>query len=169
MSSQTISHHWHEVVGKLRERWSSLTPDDLHAFDGDVDKLVSKIARLTGESREEVQEFIEGLGGNFAWIAEELREKTARAASQAVSGVREGYASARTQANRTVQQYPLETVLVAFGVGLLSGLGIALLARERPQPSRMERTRRWANDLAHRSADALADVHPEKLARYVRR
>ena len=166
---QTVSHHWHEVAAKLRERWSCLTPDDIHAFNGNVDELVEKIARLTGESREEVQQYLDQLSGNLVWMAEDLRDKAAKATSQAMAGARNGYNAARTQTARTVKQNPVETAAVAFGLGLLAGVGLALLSRPQPKPTKMARTKGYVDELANRIADAIANVRPETLAKRFQR
>ena len=166
---QTVSHHWHEIAGKLRDRWNCLTADDIHAFNGNVDELVEKIARLTGESREEVQQYLDQLGGNVVWIAEDLREKTAKAASQAMAGARQSYDAARAETVRTVKQNPVETAAVAFGLGLLAGVAVAILTRPRPQPSPVARTKGLADELASRIADAIANVRPETLAKHFKR
>lgn len=168
-NAQTISHHWHEVAGKLRDKWSCLTADDIHAFNGNVEELVEKIARLTGETQEEVQRYIDHVSGNMAWMAEDLREKTTRAASQAMASARDGYQVARAEAGRAIRQYPAESLVFAFGLGLLSGLGLALLVHQRARPSAMTKTKGIARGLVHRFAGTLPDVRPEKLARYLGR
>jgi uncharacterized protein YjbJ (UPF0337 family) len=46
---------WNIAKGKLKQRWASLTDDDLQYMEGKGDELVGRIQKRTGESREIIE------------------------------------------------------------------------------------------------------------------
>ena len=64
LNQQTIAGHWREIKGKLRERWGTLTDDELETAQGNTEQLVGVIQRRTGESAEKIREFLEGSVGS---------------------------------------------------------------------------------------------------------
>ena len=57
MTSIEIKGDWHIAKGKLKQRWASLTDDDLHLqyVVGKQEELVGRIQKRTGETREVVE------------------------------------------------------------------------------------------------------------------
>lgn len=49
-----ISGNWKEYKGKIREKWSRLTDEDVDGIEGKRDRLESKLQSAYGRSREEV-------------------------------------------------------------------------------------------------------------------
>lgn len=49
---------WNIAKGKLKQKWSNLTDDDLQYADGKKDELIGRIQKRTGESREAVEKAI---------------------------------------------------------------------------------------------------------------
>jgi uncharacterized protein YjbJ (UPF0337 family) len=153
---------WNEIRGKLREKWGQLTDDDVARFDGNVDQLVGRIQRKTGEARQNVEHFLEELAANGSSYmqkaqayatdaAEHVKETTQRVRQ----GVEEGYA----RAEGMVQSRPAESVLMAFGCGLAVGVGVTLLlssGREERQAGMWTRSCDSAEGLAKRFVDAVS-------------
>lgn len=138
INQQVLEGSWNELKGKIREKWGQLTQDDLQQFDGNIDQLIGKIQRKTGESREKISKFLEGLteeGSSAIAAAGEKVRSYARQTSEALGRtyedvsdrVRQGYSSA----GEMVQQHPARSVGMAFGAGLLLGVVVGLLVRSR--------------------------------------
>lgn len=56
-----LKGNWNQVKGILKQKWANLTDDDLLYEEGREDELVGKIQKRTGETKEQINAFIEGL------------------------------------------------------------------------------------------------------------
>jgi uncharacterized protein YjbJ (UPF0337 family) len=54
MDKLELKGRWNEVKGKLKQKYSNLTDDDLNYTEGKEEELIGKIQRKTGETREQV-------------------------------------------------------------------------------------------------------------------
>ncbi|HXA13832.1 MAG TPA: CsbD family protein [Opitutaceae bacterium] len=54
MNTQTLRGNWHIVRGKLKQKYASLTDNDLHYVEGREEELIGRIQKLTGASRDEI-------------------------------------------------------------------------------------------------------------------
>lgn len=63
MSSTTdkIKGNWNQLKGKVKQKYGSLTDDDLTYAEGQEDELLGRIQEKTGESKEAVKKFIDSL------------------------------------------------------------------------------------------------------------
>jgi uncharacterized protein YjbJ (UPF0337 family) len=136
VNEQVLQGHWNEVRGKLREKWGELTNDDVQSFNGNVDQLIGQIQRKTGESRESIERYLASVSDQFAGTMEKARAAVGQYASQARDAMQEQYDYANEtmregyrSAERMVQHHPAESLATAFGVGLVAGLIIGLVAR----------------------------------------
>jgi uncharacterized protein YjbJ (UPF0337 family) len=138
LNQQTLQGNWKEIKGKLRERWGQLSNDELESAHGNVEQLVGFIQRRTGEARESVEGFLEKITTDGASVlakttesarkfAETAQESVQDAAKQATEAIKSGYA----KTEMTVQQRPMESLAVCFGVGLISGIVVGLMMRSR--------------------------------------
>ena len=123
INQQILEGNWNEIKGKLREKWGQLTDDDLPQIRGEAEQIVGIIQRKTGEAREVVEEYLQEISGGAASAAATVRDYAQHASDQ----VRAGY----TKADRFVRDRPGESLLVCFGVGLITGVVIALSLRSR--------------------------------------
>jgi len=57
-TQQKIRGNWNQLKGKLKEEYGNLTDDDLKYLEGQKDKLVGFLQEKTGESREQIADFI---------------------------------------------------------------------------------------------------------------
>jgi len=138
INQQVLEGSWNELRGKIREKWGQLTNDDLQQFDGNIDQLVGKIQRKTGEAREKIINFLEGLteegGSAIAAAGEKVRSyarQTSETLGRTYEGVSERVRQGASAAGEMVQQHPARSVGMAFGAGLLVGVVVGLLARSR--------------------------------------
>lgn len=53
-----IKGDWNITKGKLKQKWSKLTDDDLQYVEGKHDELIGRIQQRTGETREAVENVI---------------------------------------------------------------------------------------------------------------
>ncbi len=136
VNQQTIEGSWNQIKGKVRERWGQLTDNDLEGARGNIEYLVGLIQEKTGEARGEVETFLEHAAAGVSTLAERAKEavveqslnvaKTAQqAAERAVDSARAGY----NQTERLVRSRPVESLAVCFGIGLMTGVVVGLLAR----------------------------------------
>jgi len=138
MNQQILEGNWNEIKGKLREKWGQLTDNDLPQRQGDLEQLVGIIQRKTGEGREAIEKFLQQTSGGAASAmgiaaetvrdyAQQASESVQHTAKQAVDQVRAGY----DEAESFVRNRPGESLLVSFGLGLITGVVIALSMRSR--------------------------------------
>lgn len=136
VTRQQLEGKWNEVSGRLKEKWGNLTDDDLSRGEGNVEQLVGIIQQKTGRAREEIEKFINSLvnGGSYERIASTARDY----AQQATDAVRTGYDQATQQVSASYQQAeesirrnPVESIAVSFGAGLITGVLVSLMLRDR--------------------------------------
>jgi len=137
-NQQILEGNWNEIKGKLRQKWGELTDDDLPQIRGDAEQIIGIIQRKTGEGREAIETYLQEVSGNAAsaigTAAETVRdyaqhaaESVQHTAKQATDQVRAGY----IEAERFVRNRPGESLLACFGLGLITGVVIALSLRSR--------------------------------------
>ncbi len=58
MTTLEINGDWNITKGKLKQKWATLTEDDLQFAEGQQDELVGRIQKRTGETREAVEKAV---------------------------------------------------------------------------------------------------------------
>jgi uncharacterized protein YjbJ (UPF0337 family) len=58
MNTLEIKGDWNITKGKLKQKWAKLTDNDLRYTEGQQDELIGRIQKLTGETREVVENTI---------------------------------------------------------------------------------------------------------------
>lgn len=163
VNQETLAGKWNEVSGKLKEKWGMLTDDDLRAFNGNVDQLVGRIQRRTGEAREVIEEFLGDAAEEASHTAAHLRDKVQQGAAQMAETARQGYESLRegySEAERTVQERPGQSMAFAFGLGMLAGVGLSLLLRDRSSESTSRS--HAVSEVGRQLRDALSSFMPNR-------
>lgn len=61
MNTQTLKGSWHELKGKLKQKYADLTDDDLLYVEGKEDELYGKIQKRLGKTKEELQKEFDSL------------------------------------------------------------------------------------------------------------
>ncbi|MCB0791813.1 MAG: CsbD family protein [Flavobacteriales bacterium] len=61
MNKLELTGRWNEVKGKLKQRFSELTDDDLTFVEGKEDELLGRLQQRLGRSKDELRKVIEEL------------------------------------------------------------------------------------------------------------
>jgi len=168
VNQQMLAGRWSEISGKLKEKWGKLTDDDVRAFNGNVEQLVGRIQQKTGESREAIEKYLGQIAEEGSSLAAEIRDSIEERVSQAAETAREGYDAMRqgySEAGKVVQDHPGQSIAVAFGLGLLAGLGVALVLRKSPPESTYAKGRAATEHYGRHMLEALAAMMPEALSK----
>ena len=56
-----LKGNWNEVKGKIKQKYSNITDDDLLYEEGKDDELLGKIQQKIGQTKEEVKKWTESL------------------------------------------------------------------------------------------------------------
>ena len=56
-----VKGNWNIAKGKIKQEWGDLTDDDLDYIEGQEDELLGRIQKRTGQSKERVNEFLDGM------------------------------------------------------------------------------------------------------------
>jgi uncharacterized protein YjbJ (UPF0337 family) len=115
-----------------------LTDDDLQIHSGNVDQLVGRIQQRTGEGREAVERFLSELTSRGSSTIAQAAESVGQYAQHAGDRLREQYGylgdQARErfdQAQEMVREKPGQSVVAAFGIGMVAGVIVGLALRSR--------------------------------------
>ncbi len=61
MNDLTIEGNWNQIKGKLKQKYSDLTDDDLKFQEGKEDELYGRLQEKLGKSKDEVKQIIASL------------------------------------------------------------------------------------------------------------
>lgn len=61
LNKTEIKGHWNVLKGKLKEKYSQLTDNDLLYVEGKEEELLGRIQQRTGRTRREIEREIENL------------------------------------------------------------------------------------------------------------
>jgi uncharacterized protein YjbJ (UPF0337 family) len=56
MNKLEITGDWNIVKGKIKQRWATLTDEDLQFIEGQEEELIGRIQQRTGAAREVVEQ-----------------------------------------------------------------------------------------------------------------
>src|SRR5690349_9815558 len=129
VNQEVLQGRWNELKGTIREKWGQLTKDDIQTFNGNVEQFIGLVERKTGETRDAINHFLEGLtteagsslsgavetAGNYAEVT---ANQVYDGAKQAGRSMRKGYQSV----GRRVRQSPVESIAIGVGVGICAGV-----------------------------------------------
>jgi uncharacterized protein YjbJ (UPF0337 family) len=59
MNKQTIEGNWNVIKGKLKQKYSDLTDDDLTFAEGKEDELYGRLQKKLGKTKDEIKREIE--------------------------------------------------------------------------------------------------------------
>ena len=132
MNQQTVQGNWDQIKGSLQQKWGQLTNDDLMNVQGSLEQLKGMLVEKTGETREAINSYLDSIGGSqmienamtsVRQYASNAAEHSQEIADEAMKQVKAGY----VQTSRMVQQKPVESLAVCFGVGILTGVVAGLM------------------------------------------
>jgi len=61
MNEQQFKGKWNQLKGEVKKRWGQLTDDDITEVEGDYNKLVGKVQERAGDTRENVDKWIDDM------------------------------------------------------------------------------------------------------------
>ena len=61
MNDLQIKGSWNRIKGKMKEKYANLTDDDLWYVRGKTDRLLGRVQKKTGKTKEELKREIESL------------------------------------------------------------------------------------------------------------
>lgn len=151
MTKEQAQGNWKSIVGAVKEKFGQITGDELTSVEGNLDKLIGLVQRKSGQSREWVEAFLSDASGTTKNLVQQVSDKTTQYAQQAAETVRENYDHLTDAAQRGYEQLsdaasrgydstvkavtnrPLESVAIALGCGVLTGLivGLSLASKRR--------------------------------------
>ncbi len=56
-----LKGNWNVIKGSLKQKWADLTDDELLYEEGKEDELLGRIQKKTGETKENINRFIDDL------------------------------------------------------------------------------------------------------------
>ena len=127
INAEDLQGQWNRLRGNIKERWGQLTDDDLQVTGGNIDQLVGLIQHKTGEGREAIERFLADATCRGSSAAAHAAEAVGQYARQAGDQLREGY----DKAERMVRDNPTQSVVAAFGFGVVAGILVGLALRSR--------------------------------------
>ncbi len=61
MNDLTLEGNWNELKGKLKQKYSELTDDDLKFQEGKEDELFGRLQKKLGKTKDEIKQMIASL------------------------------------------------------------------------------------------------------------
>lgn len=136
ISQQELRGGWNQFKGQIKEKWGQLTDNDLTQAEGNVEKLVGVIQQKTGAARREVEAFFDQMMEDGSSVANRVASTAKQYANHAGEMMSDGYeqVSNRMQegyeeAEELIRSRPAESLSVAFGAGIITGILVTLLMR----------------------------------------
>jgi ElaB/YqjD/DUF883 family membrane-anchored ribosome-binding protein len=166
VEQQTLTERWEEVCQRLRQRWGELSAEDLRAFRGDFEQLVEWLQHRTGERRAAIRQFFDEISADGVDVLDALHETAEQAAEELSQRARRGYETLRegySDAEGIIKRHPGQSLAVAFGLGLVSGLTAAIVLGGRARRRHDERSRHAIEQLGRHVLDSLASIAPESV------
>ena len=167
----TLRGNWNQIRSKLREKWNQLNDEDLGSGEDNVDQLVARIHQKTGESRQNVERYIDELsqsGNSILGAAQEKVQHATEKIRDAAGHVQEVASGTYAAAEDVVLQRPGQSVFVVFACGVVAGLGISALWRDRRSDSMWSSGKGLKDQLERHFMDAMSSL-PESVAGRFRR
>jgi len=59
--SDKVKGNWNVVKGKLKQKFGDLTDNDLTYVEGKEDELLGRLQKKTGETKDSLKSFIDGI------------------------------------------------------------------------------------------------------------
>jgi len=136
ITRQELEGKWKQLKGQIRQQWGQLTDDDLQTVRGDTEQLIGVIQEKTGQSRRQIEDYLDKMVHDGQAAVHQMGDTVRQFADVANQKFQEGYRQIGEQvetgyheARDVVRGRPLESVVAAFGAGLISGVLVALMMR----------------------------------------
>jgi uncharacterized protein YjbJ (UPF0337 family) len=138
INADVLQGNWRELRGQLKQRWAALSDDDLSLVSGNVEELIGRIQKRTGETRQAIEGFLDDLVERGASRMAQLSAAARRRMDDLKDNLNEGWheaeelAQERVERARAAVRYkPIGSLTSAFTVGLVIGLLVGLTLKPR--------------------------------------
>lgn len=111
MSNTILKGKWDQLSGKVQEKWSEMTDDDIQYISGKYDKLADKLKEYYGYTEEQAEKEINH-------FLKKLNSHT----QEAANGIREGIEHYSSNVNHLAKKSPWSLAAITALGGLLVGL-----------------------------------------------
>lgn len=124
MADQVISAgRWNSLKGELKSRWGALTDNDFQQIGGNIDKLIGTIEQKTGETRQNVEQWLRNQG--YTDMLSDTAQKGAQYAGQVRDRLKEYSWSDFADALKDNLILTIAgTLLLGFALGRVSKPGV---------------------------------------------
>lgn len=137
ITREDLKSHWHDVKHRLRQNWHELSESELSRFNGTPSELIDVIRRQTGASWSEIESFLARIMRDAWSTASQAKDMAGHYSGDATQFARDSYdqiaaltADYSHKVVNTVKRRPVESLAIAFGIGIVAG-AIMLLGRRR--------------------------------------
>jgi uncharacterized protein YjbJ (UPF0337 family) len=138
VNTQQLQGAWNRIKGQVKEKWGTLSDDDLQVNGGNIDQVIGRIQQKTGESREAIEDFLNSATARGASAMSQAVETAGQYVQQAGSQLREQYQNVAgqmgvgyEQVQHVVRSYPTQSIVAVFGAGVALGVLVGLSMRTR--------------------------------------
>ncbi|MCA9132548.1 MAG: CsbD family protein [Planctomycetales bacterium] len=147
-TKQELKGDWNTIAGNVKEKYGEITDDELRQVEGNAEQLVGLIQRKTGQAREQAEAYVDSLFRGEGSTSERVGQLAYEYAESTGRAVREGYEQLASRARQGYEQTtdavahrPMESVVAALSIGLITGLaiGLSVAAQRRPEPTWRDR------------------------------
>ena len=128
-NSEQLSGALNDLRGRVQQKWGEVADDDWARLQGSVDRLVGYLQKRTGETREQIERTLSSWSQGASGLMDEARaqasslaEHAAACAHDTASNVGEAFDLGRQRAEQVVQRRPVESLIIALGLGVLIGV-----------------------------------------------
>ena len=129
VTKEEFQGNWNSFIGGVQKKYSDITGDDLASVKGNIQQMAGVIQRKTGQAREEIEKYLQTLTSDASGAMNHVTEVAGNLANKANEGLRDGYnyVAEKSQegyesARGIVKEKPVETLAIAFGIGVVAGL-----------------------------------------------
>src|SRR5262249_55027081 len=84
MNTDVQKGNWEEMKGKIKQKWSKFTDQDLKAVEGNFEELKGKLQRVYGYTKEKAQEEFKDVFQHFKDTKEKLKAEGTQKANEKI-------------------------------------------------------------------------------------
>lgn len=140
MNTFTFDGSWNKIKGKLKQKYSQLTDDDLNFAEGKGEELLGRLQSKLGVTQDALTDLLNEMkdaAGHFGdgvrakvseatarvgEVVEDVKTRVTEAAEEAYDSARRRAHSLQESAEGYVSDQPVKALLIALGVGFFAGI-----------------------------------------------
>src|SRR5690606_18851538 len=133
-TKEEMSGTWNDIKGRVKKEWGDITDNELNQVEGNIDRLVGLVQKKTGMARTEIEKTLRSWSEKSSGLlgsASEAVQGAAQSAQEYAGQAREMASEQYDRAQDLVRQRPAESLVVAFGAGVLLGVVVGVICRSK--------------------------------------